>query len=68
MYVDEVLARRRAPMPDYEGLDVRQLQRLLEQRVVIEINLADGKIVGCTPEASILPSSSGVNGFSASVG
>ena len=47
--VDEVLARRGAPMPDHQGLDVRQLERLLQQRVVVEIDLADRQIVGGPP-------------------
>ncbi len=41
MDVDEVLARRRAPVPDHQRLDVRQLERLFEQWVVIEIYLPD---------------------------
>ena len=49
VYVDEVLARRGAPMPDHQGLDVRQFQRLLQQRIVVEINLADREVVRGTP-------------------
>ena len=40
MDVDEVLARRRAPVSDHQRLHVRQLQRLLQQRIVVKINLA----------------------------
>ena len=49
MHVDEVLARRRAPVPDHQRLHVRQFQRLLQQRIVVEINLADRQIVGGAP-------------------
>ena len=49
MHIDEVLARRRAPVSDHQRLHVRQLQRLLQQRIVVEINLADREIVGGTP-------------------
>ena len=49
MHIDEVLARRRAPVPDHQRLYVRQFQRLLEQGIVVEINLADRQIVGGAP-------------------
>src|SRR5208337_492200 len=49
MHIDEVLARRRAPVSNHQHLHVRQFQRLLQQRVVVEINLADRKIVGGAP-------------------
>ena len=49
MHVDEVLARGRAPVPHHQGLHVRQLQRLSEQRIVVEVELADGEIVGGPP-------------------
>ena len=49
MHVDEVLARRRAPVPDHQRLHVRQFQRLLQQRIVVEVNLADRQIVGGAP-------------------
>ena len=47
--VDEVLAWRRAPMPDNERLDVRQRQRLTEERIVVKIDLPDRQIVCCAP-------------------
>src|SRR5271166_2314259 len=43
MHIDEILARRRAPVSDHQWLYVRQFQRLLEQRIVIEIDLSDDK-------------------------
>ncbi len=49
VHVDEVLARRRAPVPDHQGLHVRQLQRLPKQRIVVEVNLADRQVVGGPP-------------------
>ena len=47
--VDEVLARRRAPVADHQRLHMRQLQHFLEQRVVVEIDLPGRQIVGGTP-------------------
>ena len=49
MHVDEILSGRGSPMPEQPRLDVLELKRLLEQRVVKEVNLADGEIVGRTP-------------------
>ena len=49
MHIDEVLARRRAPVSDHQRLHVRQLQRLSKQRIVVEIDLADRQIVGGPP-------------------
>ena len=39
VYVDKILAWRRAPVSDYQRLDVRQFQRLFQQRIVVEIDL-----------------------------
>ena len=47
--VDEVLARRRAPVPEQARLDVRRLQWLGQQRVVEQIDLADRQIVRGAP-------------------
>ena len=47
--VDEVLPRRRAPVPDHQRLHVRQLQRPFQQRVVVEVELADRQVVGGPP-------------------
>ena len=49
--VDEVQARRRAPVAEQARLDVLGLQRLAEQRIVEQIDLADGEIVGRAPVA-----------------
>ena len=49
MHVDKVLARRRAPVSDHQMLHVRQFQRLLQQRIVVEINLTNRQIVGGSP-------------------
>ena len=47
--VYKVQAWCRAPVSEQTRLDMLQRQRLLEQRIVIEIDLADGQIVGCPP-------------------
>ncbi len=47
--IDEVLPRRRAPVPEQHVLHVRERQRPLQQRVVVEIDLADRQIVGGAP-------------------
>ena len=47
--VDEVEAGRRAPMAEEPRLDVLLLERLAQQRVVEQIDLADGQIVGGAP-------------------
>ena len=51
-------------MPDDQGLDVRQFQWLLQQRIVVEINLADREIIGGAPigvkQAQFLRVQSGV--------
>ena len=47
--VDEVQPRRGAPVAQQPRLDVLGLQRLLQQRVVVEVDLADRQIVGRPP-------------------
>jgi hypothetical protein len=49
VHVDEVLPGRRAPMADHQRLHVRERQRLAQQRVVVEVDLADGDVVGGAP-------------------
>jgi len=45
VHINEILAGRRAPMSDRQRLHVREFQRPLQQRIVIEINLADRQII-----------------------
>ncbi len=47
--VDEVLARRRSPVAEDHALDVGGHQRTLQQRVVAQVHLPDGQVVGGTP-------------------
>ena len=47
--VDEVLPGGRAPVAQQHVLDVRERQRPLQQRIVVEIDLADREIVGGPP-------------------
>ena len=49
MHVDEVLAGRRAPMAEQPRLDVLRLERLPQQRVVEQIDLADRQVVRGAP-------------------
>ena len=47
--VDEVEARRRAPMPEEARLDVLLLERLAQQGIVEQVDLTDRQIVGGAP-------------------
>ena len=47
--VDEVQPGRRAPVPQQPRLYIVQRQRPLQQRIVFEIDLADGEIIGRAP-------------------
>ena len=47
--VDEVQARRGAPVAEQPRLDVLVAQRLAHQRVVEQIDLPHGEVVGGTP-------------------
>ena len=49
MHVDEVEAGRRAPMAEQARLDVFERQRLVEQRIVEQIDLPDRQIVRGAP-------------------
>ena len=47
--VEEILAGRGSPVTEQARLDMLQLQRLLEERVVHKVDLSDGQVVGGTP-------------------
>ena len=47
--VDEVEARRRAPMAEEARLDVLLLERLAQQGIVEQVDLTNGQIVGGAP-------------------
>ena len=49
VHVDEVLPGRRAPVSEQHVLHIRERQRPLQQRIVVEIDLADREIVGGAP-------------------
>ena len=49
MDVEEVLARRGSPVAEQARLDVLELQRLLQERIVHQVDLADGQVVGGPP-------------------
>ena len=49
VHVDEVLPRGRAPVPQQHGLHIGERQWPLQQRIVVEINLADRQIVCGAP-------------------
>jgi len=44
--VNEVLPGRRSPVAEQYAFDILQLQRPFEQRIGVEADLADRKIVG----------------------
>ena len=47
--VDEVQPGRRAPVPEQPRLDVLDLQRLAQQRIVEQVDLSDRQVVGGAP-------------------
>src|SRR5258708_40011834 len=47
--VDKIESRRRSKVSEQTRLSVLKLQRFAQKRVVTEINLSDGEIVGGTP-------------------
>ena len=49
VHVDEVQPGRRAPVPEQARLDVLERQRLAQQRIVEQVDLADREIVGRAP-------------------
>ena len=55
MHVEHVQARRSSPVAKQSRLDVLALQRLAQQRVIEQIDLPDGKIVGSAPKGIHLP-------------
>src|SRR6185437_3760049 len=55
MGIDEIESRRRPPMTKQPRLDVLERERLLEQWIVEQIDLADGKVIGRAPPRIDLP-------------
>ena len=49
VHVDEVLPRRGAPMPDHQRFHIRERQWPLQQRIVVQIDLADRQVVRRPP-------------------
>ena len=49
MDVNEVLPWRRSPMPDHQRFDMGQRERLAQQRIRVEIDLADREVVRGAP-------------------
>ena len=47
--VDKILSRRRPPVAQQHVLHVFEIQRSLQQRIIVEINLTDRQIVGRAP-------------------
>lgn len=56
MGVYEILSWGRSPMSQQHALHVRDCERFFQQRVVTEINLADGQVVGRAPVGIYFPS------------
>ena len=49
MRVNKILSRRSPPMPQQARLDVLGAQRLAQQRIRHQVDLADGQVVGGSP-------------------
>src|SRR5437763_9314161 len=49
--VDEIQARRGAPVTEQPRLDVLRPQRSAEQRIVQQVDLPNRQVVGCAPPA-----------------
>src|SRR5437763_3740552 len=49
MHIDEVQSRRGAPMAEQPRLDMREFERLFQERVVEQINLSDGQVIRRAP-------------------
>src|SRR5579863_2227061 len=49
VYIDEILSRAGAPVPEQHALDVRELQWLAQQRIVVKIDLSDRQVVRGAP-------------------
>ena len=47
--VDEVQSGRGTPVAEEARFDVFEFERLFEERIVVEIDLADGEVVGGAP-------------------
>ena len=47
--VDEAEPGRRPPVPEQAWLDVLRPERLAQERIVLQVDLADGQVVGRTP-------------------
>src|SRR5438045_2408968 len=57
MHIDEVLARRSAPMPEESRLDMLGFERLFQERIILQINLPNCEVIGGLPVALHVPKS-----------
>ena len=55
MDVDEILPRRRSPMPDHKRFDMREGERLAQHWIRVEVNLTDREVVRGAPVSVKLP-------------
>ena len=49
MHVKKIESRRRAPVPKQPRLDVLTLERFAQERIIEQIDLPDGEIIGRPP-------------------
>ena len=49
MHIDEILARRSAPVPHEERLNILLTKCSPHQRIVVQIDLPDSEVIGRTP-------------------
>ena len=55
MDIEEIQSRRRAPMTEQARLDVLELERRFQQRIVLQVDLPDRKIICGAPIGVHLP-------------
>jgi hypothetical protein len=51
VHVDEAEARRSSPVSQQPGFDVFRTQRLAQQRILLQIDLANRQVIGGAPVA-----------------
>jgi len=58
--VNEIKPGRGAPVAEKPRLHMFPFERLFEERIVVEISLADGQVIGCAPPGVYFAQEAGV--------